>query len=317
MYFSIRLNVIKVLQFISLLFQFSLQKFQKYAIVKEGFFMAKTLKQLLNQKSFSGKDVGTLFLYSLKKDIEDAYKNRLPEPAVPQDFFDAAYKSILGNKEEYDTWLVYKHLEGKYFQQQKDFQTYRQQFYHFYTELELLFEEMERMDVVAKKLHDLQLPEDKFKSVADELLTTPSLFTEKFQTKRSMASDAIYFLKDTLIYFYCSNQAYKDLFAELDVSFMDSTLFNVSELEKDILAFNELFSRVTKKQDGPTTEKLLRFYEIIDDFSEFYPVQETTRFGISIDKLVDQANPDITIVDNIESTIDLMIRDVEEKNGLN
>ena len=80
--------------------------------------MAKTLEQLLNQKAFSGKDVGTLFLYSLKKDIEDAYNSRLPEPAVPQDFFDAAYKSILGNKEEYDTWLVYKHLEGKYFQQQ-------------------------------------------------------------------------------------------------------------------------------------------------------------------------------------------------------
>ncbi|MBQ5471740.1 MAG: hypothetical protein IIT58_07030, partial [Treponema sp.] len=96
-----------------------------------------------------------------------------------------------------------------------------------------------------------------------------------------------------------------------------STLFNVTDLEKDILVFNELFSRVTKKQDGPTTEKLLMFYEIIDNFSEFYPVQETTRFGIKIDALVDQVEPDIAIVDNIENTIDLMVQEVEEINGLN
>lgn len=278
--------------------------------------MAKTLEELLKQETFSGKDVGTLYMYSLKKDIEDAYRGNLPELVVPQEFFDKAYKSLIGRHEEYEVWRTYNHLEGKYFQKQKDFQTYRQQFFHYYTGLELMFEEMERMDSLCKKLKDLNLPEEKYNEIVSELFYTASLFEERNRSRLSFALDAIFYIKITFIYFYCSNKAYKDLFERLDVSFMESTLFDVRELEEAILKFNELFERVLLNQDAQTTQMLFKFYEPIDDFGQFYP-RENTVFGIKIDDLEFQRDVDISIVDNIENTIDLSIQEIKDINGLN
>lgn len=287
----------------------------KSVIIVKSNFMAKTLDELLKQETFSGKDVGTLYLYSLKKDIEDSYSGRLPEVAFPQEFFDKAYKSLIGRPEEFEVWRTYNHLEGKYFQKQKDFQTYRQQFYHFYTELELLFEEMERMDGVCKKLKELNIPEEKYEDIVSDLFYTSSLFEERNRTKLSSASNAIFHLKETMIYFYCSNKAYKDLFERLDVAFMNDTLFNMEELEKMILHLNELFFRVMNNQDTLTAQKLCMFFEPIDDFGTFYPL-ENTKFGIGIEDLGFQRDVDISIVDKIEATIDFSVQQIKEINGL-
>ena len=279
--------------------------------------MAKTLEQLMKQKKFSGKDVGILYLYSLKSDIESAENGLIPSPPFSQEFFDKAFESMDETEKEIEDWQLYKRLESKYYRQKQDLQEYELQFNYFSNEIKTTFNEIERTDNLLIYLQNKNLPEDIYNKIASEVLSISNLFEEKNVQRLSLLLDAIFQIKDILIRFYCVNLVYKEAFEKFDVPFMISTLTDVHKFEDEIKKINAVYNRILEKNiSSRIIQKLGRLYEPVEDFSILYPSKEPDDFVISDKNYNDFSNTDIAYIENLSTTIDYLAMKVKEKNGL-
>ena len=99
--------------------------------------MTKTLDELLEQKEWTGRDVGLIHLYSVENDITSALKGKSPKKLYSQAFFDKITGRL--SDEETEKYHAYGTISSLIFETAKLRQTYQKEFNSCYYKLFLTF----------------------------------------------------------------------------------------------------------------------------------------------------------------------------------
>lgn len=222
---------------------------------------AKTVEEIMAQRTWSGTDAGLLFLHSTANDIANSVggeKRRLP---FTQKSFDRIVKSLVERPKEYQEFCVYMEIHNLVMDVAKEDQTFKQQFYHFYYTLLPRFQEMARSEEALGRL-----PKEVRADAGGMLLTPETLLSERNGRIRAEMEAAGGFMEDALTYFNVSNKVLRKLFEAFGTgAFMDGALFDTDEFKASLEELNREFEAAAGTKGRLQEKRLRKVYEPIED----------------------------------------------------
>ena len=140
--------------------------------------MAKTLKELLKQESWTGKDVGTVLLLNYKHELEElaAGKRGTIPPIVPIDKFNEMWEYLQTDPELFREYLIYESFNSFIAALYDRNQCLKQQFYNGFNRLRGLLSELERSEDAKEVLRKLPLilTQEEYDQTAAEIIKKKS-----------------------------------------------------------------------------------------------------------------------------------------------
>ena len=140
--------------------------------------MAKTLKAILNKKSWTGKDVGIVLLLNHQHELEElAAGKRAPiPPIVPIEKFNEMWDYLQTAPELFREYLIYESFSSFIASLYDRNQCLRQQFYNGFNRLRGLLAELERSEDAKEVLRKLPLilTQEEYDQTAAEIIKKKS-----------------------------------------------------------------------------------------------------------------------------------------------
>ena len=148
--------------------------------------MAKTLKAILNKKSWTGKDVGIVLLLNHQHELEElAAGKRAPiPPIVPIEKFNEMWDYLQTAPELFREYLIYESFSSFIASLYDRNQCLRQQFYNGFNRLRGLLAELERSEDAKEVLRKLPLilTQEEYDQTAAEIIKKKSAEEYSFIT---------------------------------------------------------------------------------------------------------------------------------------
>jgi len=225
--------------------------------------MDKTIDNIVSQSSWTGREVGLVFLHSLEKDFL-AIKNKTQKKEfITQEKFSKMLESL--SDKEINEYKFYAELHSAIIDTTNLNQTYRQQFFNGYYRILFTFQEIERCEIALKSVIN-EISEDALFTLKHKLLTVESFL--KSNEKVNEIKKNLILMTDAISYLNTTNDYMKSLFELLEVTFLDDILFDMSDFNKKIEILNQTFEKLislsNKKQELDKIFKNIR----IDNFHE-------------------------------------------------